>query len=178
MSIPGRRESRKALCASPCAPEIMKSSTSPGTTHRLRRFRSRTDRSGSVAQFHPRRRMIAGFVPPAHGPIHVRRHEAAGDCRIEQQMINAQAGIPAVGVAKIIPERIDLRVRMQCSYRIGPSLFRQARKRLADFNSEEGVIDPSFGFVYVTLGGDDVVVTCENHWRRTVDELGRVRNET
>src|ERR1700730_7979216 len=90
----------------------------------------------SVPQLYPRRRMVAGFLPPAHGPIHIRRHEAAGDRRVEQQMIDAQARIPAICVAKIIPERVDRRVGMKCPDRIGPPLFLQARERFANFNSE------------------------------------------
>src|SRR6266702_8988851 len=107
-----------------------------------------------IPQLHPRRRMVAGFFPPAHRPVHIRRYEPADDRRIEQQMIDAQARVTAVCIAKIIPERVDLRVGMKCADGISPSLFRQAREGFANFNSEEGVIDPSFGFVYVTPGGD------------------------
>ena len=43
----------------------------------------------------------------------------------EQQMIDAQAGIAAIGVPEIVPEGVDDLARVQRAQRVGPALIQQ-----------------------------------------------------
>src|SRR6478736_8919095 len=66
-----------------------------------------------VLQVHPRRCVIAGTLPAAHLAIDARTPQPLANRAVEQQVIDAQAGIASVGIAEVIPESVDLRGRMQ-----------------------------------------------------------------
>src|SRR6185295_5155458 len=73
-------------------------------------------------QFNPDRSMIAGFFPTPHMTINAGGFEAAFKLRVEQKMINAQSGIPSIGIPEIVPERIYYFIRIKFPDCISPSL--------------------------------------------------------
>src|SRR5882757_4703478 len=85
-------------------------------------------------------------------------------------MIDAQPSIAPKRIAKIIPDRINLRIRMERAYPIDPPLSSQAPKRLAHLDSKQRIVDPPLGLIYVTLRRNHVVVAGENHRRIAGDE--------
>ncbi len=66
--------------------------------------------------------MIAGFFPAPYIAVDIGCDQASGERWAEQQMVDAQAGIPAPGVTEIIPEGVDAFLRVQRAQRIGPAL--------------------------------------------------------
>jgi len=52
---------------------------------------------------------------------------------------------------------------MQNPYGVGPSLLDQSCKRFTHLDPKQGIVDPSFWFVYIPLGGDDVVIAGKHH---------------
>ena len=66
--------------------------------------------------------MVACFFPAADLFVDAGGLQARGELGAEQEMIDAQACVAAVGIAEIIPECIDHFGRMQFPYCVGPSL--------------------------------------------------------
>src|SRR6185312_4325610 len=82
----------------------------------------RLDRLLGGFQLHPRRRMVARLLPTANIPVDPRIHQPGCHGRVEQQMIDTQTGIPTERVAEVIPEREDLGIWMELTYRVDPTL--------------------------------------------------------
>src|SRR5215472_14814233 len=136
----------------------------------------RLSRSG-IADVHPGGGVVARLFPAAHVAIDARLLEPGAKLRIQKQMIDAQPGIALIGVAKVVPERIDLRLRVQRTNRIRPALPQQLRVRLANLDPEERIVHPALRLVDIALGGDDVVIAGEHHGGSVRDQLGGVASE-
>src|SRR6516165_7892843 len=115
-----------------------------------------------VTHLDPGRRMVARLFPAAHVAIDPRLLEPRGERGIEQEMIDAQPGIALIGVTKVVPERIDLRVRVLRANRIRPSLPQQLRVGFAHLDAEERIVHPALRLVDIALGGYHVVITREH----------------
>jgi hypothetical protein len=57
--------------------------------------------AGAFDRLDPRWRVVAGFLPATDLPINLRVLQATGNGRAEQQMINPQTGVPAIGVWEV-----------------------------------------------------------------------------
>src|SRR5262249_18628151 len=90
-----------------------------------------------IPQLDPRRSVVARFLPATDIAIDARLLQPAGERGIEQQVIDSKPGITLIGVTEVIPERKDLRVRVQRANRIRPSLPQDLRVGLTDLDPEE-----------------------------------------
>ena len=70
--------------------------------------------------------MVAGLRFVAHPGVNTGGQEPRRKRWAEQQVIDAQARIAGPVITKVIPERENLRIRMQLADRIAPALFEQA----------------------------------------------------
>ena len=118
--------------------------------------------------------MVACFFPSTHFFVYACAGEAGGEFFAKEEVVDAQAGIAAVGVAEIIPECVDGVVWMKLAQGVGPALRDKCVEGCADFGSEEGVIHPFFRFVDVFFGRHDIVVAGEDHGFAGCEELGCV----
>ena len=89
-----------------------------------RRDGVRSARPGS--QSRPGRRMVAGLLAGAKSGVDAGRREALRRDGIEQQMVDADAGVAGEGVAPIIPEGVDGLVGVEMADGVGPALAEQA----------------------------------------------------
>jgi hypothetical protein len=69
------------------------------------------------------------FEPP-HLAVDASVNQALCGCRIQQQVVEAKAGVALPAVAFVIPERIHRLVRMQRADRIDQALIDKAPKQL------------------------------------------------
>src|ERR1700723_2357846 len=92
-------------------------------------------------------------------------------------MVDTQAGVAPIGIAEIIPERVDRCLGMDGTQRIDPAMLEQVREGLADFDSKKGIVHPAFGLVYVGLRGYHVVITRENYRRSGQAQLSGVSQQ-
>jgi hypothetical protein len=100
-----------------------------------------------VAKLNPHGRMIATLRPAANRDVDLRVYQAIGKRRAQQQMVDAQTGVPAKGVPKKIPEGIDSFARMEGAECIGPALFEESEIRRPRLWCEQRIIEPALGFV-------------------------------
>jgi hypothetical protein len=70
--------------------------------------------------------MIARFLAGANMAVDARRFRAHGGDGIEQQMVDADAGVAGEGVAPIIPEGEDPLIGVELADGVGPALLQQA----------------------------------------------------
>jgi len=96
--------------------------------------------------------VIAGSFPASNISIDTEL-TSRPQLAVEQQMINAQTGVARISISKVIPERVDLFVGMQNPYGVGPSLLDQSCKRFTHLDPKQGIVDPSFWFVYIRSVG-------------------------
>src|SRR5215472_214990 len=118
-------------------------------TARSARLLSRLQRAGvrpapfsatrAIAELDPCRGVIAGFLPAPHLAIHPGRDEPAGNGRVQQDMVDAQAGVSWPGIPEIIPKRINPLTRMEGAQRIGPALRDEAAESGLDLGAEQRV---------------------------------------
>ena len=66
-----------------------------------------------VRQFDPDRGMVARVLPPAHVLVDLRLRQPCRGFGTQQEMVDPQPGVARVGIAKIVPERVDAFARMQ-----------------------------------------------------------------
>src|SRR5579872_1598647 len=78
-------------------------------------------------------------------------------------MIDAQPGVAAVGITKVVPEGINALARMQLAYRVLPTSRNESSECLADLGPEERIVEPSFRLIDVELSRHDVVIAGENN---------------
>src|SRR5208283_2949856 len=89
-------------------------------------------------------------------------------------MIDAQAGVAREIISEVVPESVNVLVRMQLAHGVGPTLSDQVSKGLASLGTEERVLHPALGLVNINLGRDHIVVAGENGWRVGREEILRV----
>lgn len=93
--------------------------------------------------------MIAGLLPATHLAINSGLLQSAGERGIQQQMVDAQAGIARPRIPKIVPKGVNPLLGMKLADGIGPALVGQRSKRPPHLRSEQGVIDPVLGLIDV-----------------------------
>jgi hypothetical protein len=93
-------------------------------------------------------------------------------------MIDAKTRIADIGIPKIVPEGIDALAGMYDTQRIRPTLSDNPPIGLAAFRPEQRVIDPTFGFVDIEFGRNDVVVAGEHHRLAGREKCGSMHLET
>src|SRR3954452_8118288 len=121
--------------------------------------------------------MIAGFFPTAYFAFDACGREYLRRGRVQQKVIDADAGIASVCVAEIIPERVDGVCWIECSECVSPALGKEFLIGGARLGKEERVFNPALRLVGVQLLRDDVVVASKNDWPIAVDEALRVNRE-
>jgi hypothetical protein len=89
-------------------------------------------------------------------------------------MVDAQPGVPAVGVPEIIPESIDAFVRMNLSERIGPTLRDEIAIGGSNLRTEERVIEPTLRLVDVHIRGHDVEIASQDDLITSREKVGSV----
>jgi len=67
--------------------------------------------------------MIARLVPAAHFTVDTGSNKAFGQDGVEQEMIDAQPGVPRPSVPEIVPKSVDAFGGMQLAHGIYPALF-------------------------------------------------------
>lgn len=61
--------------------------------------------------------------------------QPVGKRRAQQEMVDAQSCIAAIGVPKVIPEGVDRLVRMDLAERVGPALAGQSEEGLSNLGA-------------------------------------------
>src|SRR3974390_1263774 len=92
-------------------------------------------------------------------------------------MVDAQPRIACIGMAEVVPERINRLPRMQSAQRVGPPLHEQCAIRLTELGPEQRIIDPALGRVDIELGWNDVVVAREYDGCACLEQRRGVRDE-
>src|ERR1700722_17867523 len=92
-------------------------------------------------------------------------------------MVDAQAGVPAKRVPKIIPEGVDSLVRMESAERIRPALFEEAEIRSPRLRREQRIVEPPLRLLDVEIGWHDVEITCEHSRPTRAEQFGCVLNQ-
>jgi hypothetical protein len=102
-----------------------------------------------VTNFDPDRGMITGSFLSSDVPINAHLDQAL--CRVwaEEKVIDPQPRISRKRIPEILPEGVDALIRMKLPDGIGPSLRHELPVRFAHLRSEQGVVHPSLGGVYV-----------------------------
>src|SRR5690348_6104564 len=63
---------------------------------------------------YPGRRVIARSFPSPYIAVDPGLLQPRGECRVQQQVVDPQSGVPLIGVTEIVPERVDLLLGVQC----------------------------------------------------------------
>ena len=100
-----------------------------------------------------------------------------GGLGVEQEVVDAQTGVPLPALAEVIPERVDALLRVQLAQRVGPALREQAPVALAALGLQQRVLEPRARVVDVEVRRHDVVVAREDHGSAARVELGRVLDQ-
>jgi hypothetical protein len=106
--------------------------------------------------------MIAGFLPAAHFALDTSRDEHPSRASVQQEMVDAYAGITRVSVAEIVPERIDRLLRVQFPDGIGPALREKLSISCPRLGKEQGIVHPALRLVRIQFGRNNVVVPGQN----------------
>src|SRR3954452_21049112 len=107
--------------------------------------------------------MVAGFLPATDFALYPRRAEHRCRISIQQEMVNADAGIASVRIAEIVPERIDRLSRIELPNGIGPTLGKEFLISGTRLRKKKSIIDPALRLISIQFHGDDVVVAGQNH---------------
>ena len=109
--------------------------------------------------------MVASRFPATDAMVNLRSQETVRKGEAQQEMVDAETGVPTIGVPKIVEERIDCFVGMERAQGVGPSLRRQSKERLAYLRREQCILEPTLWFVDVALGWHDIEVARQNNRR-------------
>jgi len=96
---------------------------------------------------------------------------------VQQQMVDADAGIAFERAPPIGPEAVDALIGMQVADRIGPALVEDAAIGGFGFGREERVLLPVLGFVHIEVGGNDVEVAANDDGGIEVEKRCQMRVE-
>src|SRR5580692_579454 len=80
-------------------------------------------------------------------------------------MIDAQPGVAPKCIPKIVPESIDVRIRMHGAQAVDPTLPAQSRECVAHLDPKQRIVHPSLRLIDIALGRNDVVIAGENDRR-------------
>src|SRR5690242_7381503 len=78
-------------------------------------------------------------------------------------MIDAQTCVPSEGIPEIIPECVNLLIRIQATDRICPVVPDQFMKSFPGFWSEQRILKPALRFVYIYIGGHHVEIAGDQY---------------
>ena len=121
--------------------------------------------------------MVAGLLPTAHLPVHLRVLQPIGKRWTEQQMIDAQPSVPPIGVPEIVPKGVDRPVRVESPERVGPALADKPCVERPDFRGEQGVFGPAFRVLDVDFRRHDVEVAGDHHRQVALQQALRMRDK-
>ena len=117
--------------------------------------------------------MIACIFASTNLAIDAGIDQALGRLGTQEQMIDAQPGVPRPTVSHVIPERVHRRVRVQRPDRIGPALVEKALKQRAALRLEERILGVGLRRIDIAVGRYHVVVTRKHHGdARAIEFLG------
>src|SRR4051812_25825423 len=106
----------------------------------------RLARSASL-ELDPGRRVVAGALAAADVAVHAGAFQPRRRRRVEQEMVDADAGVAGEGVPPIIPEGVDALVRMERTDRVDPILVEQPAILGARLGLHQRVVGPALGLV-------------------------------
>ena len=113
-------------------------------------------------EFNPNRRMIARARLTANPLVDPCVFKPLFGCRIQQNMVDAQAGVGLPVLTKIIPEGVNLFVRKVRANRIGPALREQALIAFARFGLQQRVFSPRTRIINIEIRRHDIVIAGEH----------------
>jgi len=93
-------------------------------------------------QFYPNRRVIAGVRLSANPLIDAGGFPARFGGGVEENVVDAQAGVSLPVLPEVIPEGVNLFVRKLRADRIGPALREEAFIAFARFGLQQRVFSP------------------------------------
>ena len=121
--------------------------------------------------------MIARAFQPPHLAVDAGINQTFCGFRIQQQMVDAKAGIAFPAVSLVIPERVHRRIRMHRADRIDPALIEKAPKQRPRLRLHKRVLGVGLGGINIGVGRHDVEVPREHDRRIQGVKLGRVSQE-
>jgi hypothetical protein len=88
--------------------------------------------------------VVARALLAAHIAIDTGILQAIDQRGTEQDMVDAQTGIPPPPIALIIPEGVDRPIRMSSTDGIDPVLVQQSAERGTTCRLDQGILGPDF----------------------------------
>ena len=122
--------------------------------------------------------MIAGLLPTAHLPVHVRRDQTINDGRAEEQVVDTKARVAGPCVSEVVPESVDALTWMRRPHRISPALREQTMESLTDLGPEQGIVNPALRLIDVEFGGHHIEIAGEHDGHTGRKELRSVRGQS
>ncbi len=86
--------------------------------------------------------MVARLLQAPHPRIDARVYEARRERAVDQQMIDAQAGVALPVVAEVIPESVDALFGMARAQRVDPALREKPLVQRAALRLQQRVLAP------------------------------------
>ena len=148
--------------------------------HRCRPFRSRLPRSTLARrsfEHNPGRRMIAGTFKASDLAVNACIAQSLCGVRIQQQMIDAKAGVARPAIPFVVPERVHRLIRMHRADRIDPALIEKPPKQRSRLRLHKRILGIGLGGIDVGVGRHDIEIPCEHDRRVDGADLGGVRQE-
>src|SRR4051794_12073183 len=118
--------------------------------------------------------MIAWVFAATHLTINTGGDKPLRQRRAEQQMVDAQPGIPGKGVPEILPEGVDPLARVHCPQSVRPALFYKPTVGVPHLGPKQRVINPALRRIDVELRRHDVVIAGEHDWLAACEQRLRV----
>ena len=134
--------------------------------------------SGGFAQLDPCRGMIAGAFPAADLAIDTGGGQPLGRLRAQEEVIDAQPGVPRPAVPHVIPERVHRRVGMQRADGVEPAVVEQTRKTRTRLAPKQRILGVGFCRIDIAVRRNDVVVPGQHDRNVRGNELPGVCRET
>jgi hypothetical protein len=98
-----------------------------------------------VAKHNPRWGVIARAFGPTNLAIDTRINEALCGFRVQQQMVDAEAGVALPPISPVIPECVHRRIGMHGADGIDPALIENAPKQRPRFRLHKRVVGVGLG---------------------------------
>ena len=130
-----------------------------------------------IAKHNPRWGVIARAFYPADPAIDTRIDEALCGFRVQQQMVDAEAGVAFPPVSPVIPKCVHRRIGMHGADGIDPALIENAPKQRPRFRLHKRIIGVGLGRIDVGVGWRDVKISGKHDRRVEGVKLGSMRQK-